>query len=269
MNSLKNSSLKTTVRLFTKRHKKAVIASFGLLILFIVGQVIYWLATTPNDIQIVDMPKVAELSDNYQVNIFVAPNWLIGVDGSVGQVKYLQLDEDIDVNQLTVVSKKRHILIDAYIIPDKGFENIEDLPGMLINGTLSGKLASNLTRMDLLKLWSSVRGNIVYQVQHDQMLIEDSVQNEHLSIGVFNATEIPGLAREASLWLENIGGKVVELGNYSSNESKSIIEIYVEKKQAKAISRRLEDIFKVKPKYTVGDNVKFDVKVVVGSDFIE
>ncbi len=269
MNLSKSSNLKTTIRLFVKRHRKAVIAGVAVLIAFILGQCIYWLATSPNNIQVIGMAKNARLDSQYQVNIFVAPDWLIGIDGGAKQVKYLRLGEDIDPQQIVVTAKKRHILIDAYVIFDNNLEEIEDLPGQLMKGLLSGNVSTDFSRLDLLKLWSSVRGNVVYQPQHGDSLIEDAVQNEHLSIGIFNATKITGLASEASLWIENIGGKVVEVGNSSSHEAKTSIEIYTDKKQASAIAKRLTDIFGVGPKYVQAGDMKFDVKVIVGADFIE
>ncbi|MFH0937622.1 MAG: LytR C-terminal domain-containing protein [Candidatus Daviesbacteria bacterium] len=68
---------------------------------------------------------------------------------------------------------------------------------------------------------------ILDQIKLDQLIqqnFEDSIlKDENLSIGIYNATDHPGLAEKASRIISNLGGRVAFTANYPQKMEKSVV----------------------------------------------
>lgn len=150
--------------------------------------------------------------------------------------RYLILPEKMRVNPL-----------------DKTLENMRQSPFSAI-GLLSGT-KTDLSPLEYGKLWWGLRGvrldkivvtdltqgNItswlllsdgsrVLQINTDELdhfiqndLIDNKLRDESLTIGVFNATEHPGLAEQAARMISNSGGRVIFATNFPIQLSESAV----------------------------------------------
>jgi len=119
-----------------------------------------------------------------------------------------------------------------------------------LRSLLNGNGQTNLTKWDLVRLWWGIRGvrfdkirrldlqetGLVKEItlpdettaltvdphQLDRLVADwfadTSLKREDLSIGVFNATDHPGLAQRAARLISNLGGRVVEVGDWQEKE---------------------------------------------------
>jgi hypothetical protein len=163
---------------------------------------------------------------------------------------------------------------------------------------LKGHFKTNLTFGDLVRFWfytfsvppsevkvaflSEGRGlqrlvlpdeSVAYRLESlktdelvRELLSEAEVRRENLTVGVANATGQPGLAREASRAIENLGGAVVKVADWPTELSSSRILVKPEK-ELSFTALRLRRVFEAEAEE--GDFGPFlvDVLVVVGTDF--
>lgn len=157
---------------------------------------------------------------------------------------------------------------------------------------------ANLTRWDLVRLWWGVRGvrfdktklvdlgktNAVAEVtlpdgtialepdplRLDQLVTrlfsDKKIKKEALSIGVYNATEYPGLAKKAARIIDNIGGQVIEVGDWKMRSEKC--EVRGEKKLANTYTaRKLLKIFDCQ--YGNGEmgESRAEIAIILGQDY--
>ena len=97
----------------------------------------------------------------------------------------------------------------------------------------------------------------------DKRFLEEGVK-----ISVFNATHYPGLAKNCSRLLKNIGGEIV-----NSKDSKQVFDrsilYYADQEQEQSYSfKKICQIFKIE-EVVFDPEIGSDIKVVLGKDFVE
>ncbi|HUW21728.1 MAG TPA: LytR C-terminal domain-containing protein [Candidatus Bathyarchaeia archaeon] len=117
-------------------------------------------------------------------------------------------------------------------------------------------------------------GSLFYKVDQEKgdlllkkYFIDDEIKKEKLTIGVANATNSPGLAKKIGRIINNFGGTLVKLGDWSQNLNGCEIRVkstnggYTSEKLARVLDCPIRE----------GDFGSFmvDVLVVVGQDFCE
>lgn len=126
-------------------------------------------------------------------------------------------------------------------------------------GLLSGSLRTNLNLEELGKagwFFSGVRFDKATTVSLDESLasslearhlfikrlfLEQKVREENLKVLILNGTEVSGLAGKASLFVETLGGEVLNVGNAPSQDYKKSLMIV--KETSSYTVRRLRDVF--------------------------
>ena len=204
-----------------------------------------------------------------QVNLFVSPDWIVGIDRHSHQVKNYRLGANTNPAQLMNDLRNSRIMIDGYLFFPENLESIDGLRRILQKEMLKSDVQTNLTRLNMIGIWKDLGGDIIYKKQTSGILAEDAILDEALNIAVQNGTNISGLATEFSLWISNLGSYVVETGNALQSRTKSEILVYREKGEKLQTVLRLEQLLNVQAQHvTTTDQMKFDVQVTVGSDFI-
>jgi len=91
--------------------------------------------------------------------------------------------------------------------------------------------------------------------------------NEGLKINVLNATYHPGLAKNASCLLRNIGGDIINNRDADDVFDNSVL-YYADQKYEKSYSlNKIRQIFRIK-KVLFDPQIKGDIKVILGKDFL-
>lgn len=65
--------------------------------------------------------------------------------------------------------------------------------------------------------------------------MESVVGSEKISVAIFNATDIPGLAQRAAQFITNLGGNVIFTGNIETTQDRSVLFIKDENKTAQVL----------------------------------
>lgn len=152
------------------------------------------------------------------------------------------------------------ILVDGYLILGDSTRSLPDLinseRGSILPGIdILSKAKTDLNLMEFFKIWWAIKdvrsdkieiidleksnltqwlllpdGSRVIaldEVKLDQLEVDrfatDKIKKEGLSIGIYNATDFPGLAEKAARILTNMGGKVIFTSNASEKVDKSTI----------------------------------------------
>lgn len=135
--------------------------------------------------------------------------------------------------------------------------------------------------LDQVKLADGSTILIADPIKIDSILsdfVDPQLQNEHISIAVFNTTDYPGLAQKAARMITNIGGSVIITSNASQRQSKSQIS----GSNSKTL-KRLVQIFdsacqngklgakcdKIDLKDLGLDSSRAQINVVLGEDFYQ
>lgn len=204
-----------------------------------------------------------------QVNLFVSPDWIVGIDRRAREVKNYRLGGNTNPAQLMNDLRNSRIMIDGYLFFPEDLESIDGLRRILQHEMLKSDVQTNLTRKDMIGIWQNLGGDIVYKKQTSGVLAENAILDEGLNIAVKNGTNISGLATEFSFWITNLGSYVVETGNATQSRTKSEIIVYRQKGEKLQTVYRLEQLLNVTAQYvTTTEQMKYDVQVTVGSDFI-
>lgn len=86
---------------------------------------------------------------------------------------------------------------------------------------------------------------------------EKELRAENLSVGVFNASETFGLAEEISRKIENIGGRVVEAGNYDGKVENCLLKTTASKEESVTFKRFIKifpckvEIGEIDPRFNI------------------
>ncbi|MCA9392090.1 LytR C-terminal domain-containing protein [candidate division WWE3 bacterium] len=253
-----------------KRKKLRLIILGGVLIglIIVVVRLIMWLYAIPQTHPDINIDKLAGWK-NGQVNLYVYPDFFIGIDMEQGEIKYFRTEDAVDPSNALVEAKKLGVLVDGYIIFRSDLNDIDDFVSRVDKSVWGGEsVYTNITRKDMFKLWSFVRGSNILQPQNKTALPETSILLERYNVVVNNATNVSGLASDASRWIENIGAVVVDTGNYKQTLQSTKINVYLPEKTQSRTVERLEEIFGVNVDYLgVSDEKPYDIEVAVGEDF--
>lgn len=101
----------------------------------------------------------------------------------------------------------------------------------------------DLSRMEVLDKTRMNDGTEIYTPDPDKIdqslvFIDPSIQKEHLSIAVFNATDYPQLAQKAARMITNLGGNVIITANTQNTYAKTLVT-----GQKGATLTRLSEVF--------------------------
>lgn len=86
---------------------------------------------------------------------------------------------------------------------------------------------------------------------------EKELRSENLSVGVFNASETFGLAEKVSRKIENIGGRVVEAGNYTNAVENCLLKTTIDKEKSTTFKRFIKifpckvEIGEIDPRFNI------------------
>ncbi len=241
---------------------------FILIILaFIIVRLWVWLTSTAMSDASIGIPSVKYLDLDTQVNLFMKPNWLIGIDGKNNIIKYTQVSGNLVTNNLRLLSTDRKIVIDGYIYIPKELNSIEDVSSYFRNAIFNSNLQTNFSHLQLIQIWWEVRNYMLIQKQGNISLPEDEILNNNFTISILNGTNQPGLATIGSEWVENLGTDVIEVGNSNQTFEVSTITVY-RKEDGNPLYKRLERIYNCPLIFNNDDDNKpFDIQIIIGLDF--
>ncbi|NTV31195.1 LytR C-terminal domain-containing protein [candidate division WWE3 bacterium] len=245
-----------------------VIGGILLICVFMALRFLYGAVTGPKRLPILSGFEKAKWDHSYQFNMFVNPNWIIGYDYASGQINYYQLDENPSEDTLALVSKQGKIILDGYLFIDADLEGPEDLGDAIWHQMWTDTIRTNLTPWQVWRMWWALRGGIGVRALEGAQLPEAAIQSEGLKIAVLNGTSVSGLALEASSWVENLGAKVIDVSNATSQVDKTIIEVFAPEKSYRTIAR-IEQVFSTKAVFIpTSEATRYDVKITVGNNFL-
>ena len=253
-----------------KTQAKWAIALFiALIILWQVARLVVWLLSGGSGIQMtVAGFNRLKWESKQQLNLYINPDLLVGYDLSNKKLTYIKLEQPITPEELSVLSKQTKVIIDGYIIFEHDITDIDALAANVLQDGWRGRLDTNLTRWQILRLWWSLKGGYTAKESPSGRLAETAVEEEGLKITVLNGTDVSGLGNEASAWVLNIGAQVLEVGNAGQEAQHSKIEVLAKRKDLRTIER-LEQIFNTKATFNPNEEPqRFDVKVTIGNDFL-
>ncbi len=165
--------------------------------------------------------------------------------------------------------------IDGWVIADRKWTNeTKSLLSSLIASAIKDKSTSSLSRWDLIRLWLAINqtrahkievidlgettateefvlpdGNLAKKVDNQRLsriisnLFTDyRIRREDLAIAVMNAGTETGLAAKAAKLISNIGGRLVEIGDWSGELDQCQLRTSVEARKSYT-TQKLLDIF--------------------------
>lgn len=150
-----------------------------------------------------------------------------------------------------------------------------------ISGTRSDKIvfldlgSSEITESILLGDSSRVLGidTIKLDLFIRDKMTDDLIFNEEKTVAVFNSTDHPGLANEATRMITNLGGNVIITSNSAQNLDESVI---FEEGQTSETFIRLSQIFApecLSKACQISDpkvnSSRADIKIIIGEDFYQ
>jgi len=258
-----------------KRIKKAgILKHAGIVLSALIGVFIFvlcfalyvWVNETPRANPGFTGFSEGNIQNREHTTIFIAPDLLIAIDKDNPEVSFFRLETPITDDSLRVFSKRNAVMVDGYI---KGIPTTEisDISKNIWDRVLSGLTTSNFTRLDLLQLSRTIK-NSTFVENASLTFPEQAVVDEELTIMVQNGTNISGLASEATQWVKNIGGRVVEVGNAPKTINKTQIVVLSDIPGSPTVARLVE-VFGLKEalQETSKDPTRFDVIITIGNDF--
>lgn len=168
----------------------------------------------------------------------------------------------------------------------------------LLQSLFLGEGVTNLTRWDLWRLWWGIRKvrfdkiNVLDIQETDavrEVILPDGsealesdplcldrlvnrffsdqrIRNEDLKVGVFNATGYSGLAKRAARLINNLGGQVVEVGDWPQTEASCLIK--GNRQLAKAfLVKKLSQVFHCQYKTEEEGESSVDISLILGEDY--
>jgi len=170
--------------------------------------------------------------------------------------------------------------LEGYLTGDKYQPDKMKIKNFLLNqffNALRGRGKTNLSRWDLLRIWWQAKkiredkiivvdlaqtsasqevelpdGSMAMKIEPErltriisQFFIDEELKKEDLTVAVLNKTEHLGLANNASKIIDNIGGRVVQVGSlHDQTETNESCEIKSEKKYKNSYTvNKLKQIF--------------------------
>jgi hypothetical protein len=251
----------------SRNPQKIIIILLGLFVLLFFGLIIklyFWFTDVNNDNQY-GLASMGDFSSAYQVNIYIKPNWIFGIDSKNNLIKYLQVENN-QTKSLYDLSQKLKVKIDGFIDLSTELETENRIVNYLLNASFNSNLQSNLSRFQILQLWFGIRSNPIIKLESQVNLPEIEIIDANYSISILNATNIPGIGNNLAVWLDNFGAKVIEVGNSSQTYETS--EIYVYKNfPGNAIYRRMQTLLNCPIYYNIDEKIKtYDIQIIIGSD---
>jgi len=170
-------------------------------------------------------------------------------------------------------------------VPIDGYIEYDDLDlnqkinTIFLNSTLDYfKLKTNLTTIDLLKLFFSTAGiagadvtmkTVDYQMESaevdrilSRLVADELIEKDNQTIQVVNGTDITGLGNRLARLITNMGGDVIIVATSDSPKKKSVIS-YMNNKTYTV--ERLEKVLGY-PAVKEGNNAISDISIIIGED---
>ncbi len=164
---------------------------------------------------------------------------------------------------------------------------------------LKGKGETNLTRWDLIRLWlgmKRVRFDKISWVDLretegvsevtlpdgtqalesdplaldrlvSRLFVDPKIKKEALAIGVFNATDHPGLAKKAARLINNLGGQVVSAGDWSGDNQAQTEVRCAKADYKKYTSWRLMNLFQGQSVSEREEGSQVEILLILGEDY--
>lgn len=130
---------------------------------------------------------------------------------------------------------------------------------------------TNLSKWDLLRLWWQVektrREKIIssdWEKITPSLFKDSKIRQENYSLAVLNATSHLGLASKAARLIENIGGRVIKIGETENKEG--AVESKKELKESYTV-KKLEKIFNYQWREKTGEDFGADIVLVVDENY--
>lgn len=221
------------------------------------------------------------------------------------------------------ISKSFQLLADGYLIFNDNAKSLPDLikgeRGSLLPGIdVLSKAKTDLNLVEFFKIWwaiKEVRSDKIQTIDleksdltqwlllpdgsrvialdeikldqfEDGLFSTEKIKKEGLSIGLFNATDFPGLAEKAAKILTNMGGRVIFTSNapekvnkssilakqsYSTNYFSKMLNLYCPQQESSNFWHKIPLFGSNKTRDCVSDNVSFDtsradITIILGED---
>jgi hypothetical protein len=131
--------------------------------------------------------------------------------------------------------------------------DLSDYPVTVMEKRSNG---SDIERFDELKI----------QLYFGETFWEHSIREENYTVGIFNASDTPGLASTISRTLETIGYRVVDVGNWQGEDIKDNCQIQIRPDEALVNSSSIERMHQITncaivTKDSIGE--RFDIQLVI------
>ena len=114
-----------------KTVKPLRIITYGLLSLILIILLLVvirgwiWLNNTSMHDTDIGIPTVKYLNYNSQINLFIKPNWMIGIDNKNKILKYIIIPNDSISSNLNSLSHNLRVVIDGYVYTKDELNSIE------------------------------------------------------------------------------------------------------------------------------------------------
>lgn len=168
-------------------------------------------------------------------------------------------------------SSHLEIPLDGYWEPGGSFKNTraKDLILQLRSSPLDliSLLLSSKTNITLFEFWRFALGLI--GIREDKIVetgnfSEDAILSEGLTIGVYNATDLPGIAQKVSRIISNMGGNVIISSNASFKQKHSTLSA-----PPSQTRKRLMQVFSSSEMKDEKYESRAEVNIFIGEDFAQ
>lgn len=147
----------------------------------------------------------------------------------------------------------------------------------LLYRTWKGKIRTDLKREDLVVLWfkafftSKDRYQFINYNEDDftPLFKDQKVRDESLAIEILNSTGQDGLAKKASLILENIGGRVIRLSDFESKYENCQILLNNRRYKNSYTLNLLKKTFNCWVGTRGKEEERSDITIILGEDYWE
>lgn len=229
--------------------------------------VVYWLQSAKSHQYPIWVVRSKQWQSGSQINLYIQPNWGVGVDLVNDQLTFFQFDAEVGIGELAITGSRAQVWFDGYLgATESTTLNASDIKSLVSRAIYSSSVPTSLSPLQLIELWWGIKADATTKKMVSPTFPEAQVLEEGLSVAVFNGTRVSGLASETSHWVENIGGRVVDVGNGDREFTKTRIEVHWAPDNSRTVAR-LEQIFGTKAvPVPYESRQRADIDIYAGND---